>query len=116
MCSEMSYKCFLLVSLTVAVTAFVRRSLEVNAGAMAEGGFKNLVKSVAVGFVGIFKKGGLRKVFDDINDVMRKVTPDMTSDGVDDEAYLYGKKCPPLLVLSLVLLVVMWILNTAMGF
>ena len=47
---------------------------------------------------------------------MRKVTPDMSQDGVDDEAYLYGKKCPPLLVLSLVLLVVMWILNTAMGF
>lgn len=105
-----------LVSLTVAVTAFVRRSLEVNAGAIAEGGFKNLMKSVAVGFVGIFKKGGLRKVFDDINDVMRKVTPDMAQDGVDDEAYLYGKKCSPLLVLSLVLLVVMWILNTAMGF
>lgn len=105
-----------LLMLTVTVKAFVGRSLEVNAGEKSENGIKHLFASTFADMRKTFKKGGLRQCFDNLNNVMRKITPDIDNDGVDEEAYMFGKKYPPLLVLSLVLLVVMWVANTAMGF
>ncbi len=102
--------------LTFTVRKFARISSDLKTGEKRSESIADALKNTFNGIVGIFKKGGLKAEFDKINVIMCQVSPDMDNDGVDDEVYEYSKTFPPLLVASFVILVVMWIANTAMGF